>query len=158
MLSEVTSHLSESVSLPPPAQAPQTPTGLAPPSTPRRRRPAPRGTPRVTSLPRPSRPGRRVRARGPAQGQRGRCRRRFRLARFRFRFRFRCADGEDMAALGRVSRLLLSAAAPRSPPARGMAAAAHEGGGGNGALRNGGEARAHGAALDSGALRCGNGA
>ncbi|NWI47835.1 CX6A1 oxidase, partial [Picathartes gymnocephalus] len=35
-----------------------------------------------------------------------------------------------MAALGRVSRLLLGAAAPRSPPARGMAAAAaHEGGG-----------------------------
>ncbi|NWT14461.1 CX6A1 oxidase, partial [Vireo altiloquus] len=34
-----------------------------------------------------------------------------------------------MAVLGRVSRLLLGAAAPRSPPARGMAAAAHQGGG-----------------------------
>lgn len=44
---------------------------------------------------------------------------------------------EGMAALGRVSRLLLGAAGPRSPPARSMAAAAHEGGGGNGALRGG---------------------
>ncbi|XP_032562198.1 cytochrome c oxidase subunit 6A2, mitochondrial [Chiroxiphia lanceolata] len=34
-----------------------------------------------------------------------------------------------MAALARVSRGLLGAAGPRSPPARGMAAAAHEGGG-----------------------------
>ncbi|NXC45912.1 CX6A1 oxidase, partial [Penelope pileata] len=34
-----------------------------------------------------------------------------------------------MAALGRASRLLLAAAAPRSLPARGMAASAHEGGG-----------------------------
>ncbi|NXG22321.1 CX6A1 oxidase, partial [Grallaria varia] len=34
-----------------------------------------------------------------------------------------------MAALPRLSRLLLGAAGPRSPPVRGMAAAAHEGGG-----------------------------
>ncbi|KAM6111882.1 cytochrome c oxidase subunit 6A1, mitochondrial [Pterocles gutturalis] len=34
-----------------------------------------------------------------------------------------------MAALGRVSRLLLGAAGPRSLPARSMAAVAHEGGG-----------------------------
>ncbi|KAM6297740.1 cytochrome c oxidase subunit 6A1, mitochondrial [Aegotheles albertisi] len=34
-----------------------------------------------------------------------------------------------MAALGRVSRLLLGPAAPRSPPGRSMSAAAHEGGG-----------------------------
>ncbi|NXX50179.1 CX6A1 oxidase, partial [Tricholaema leucomelas] len=34
-----------------------------------------------------------------------------------------------MAALGKVSRLLLGAATPRSLPGRSMAAAAHEGGG-----------------------------
>ncbi|XP_065549161.1 cytochrome c oxidase subunit 6A1, mitochondrial [Lathamus discolor] len=34
-----------------------------------------------------------------------------------------------MAALGRVSRALLGAAAPRSLPGRSMSAAAHEGGG-----------------------------
>lgn len=58
-----------------------------------------------------------------------------------------------MAALGRVSRLLLGAAAPRSLTARGLAAAAaHEEGGGNGALRGEGGAGARGrrgAALDS---------
>ncbi|XP_074410457.1 cytochrome c oxidase subunit 6A1, mitochondrial isoform X2 [Zonotrichia albicollis] len=41
----------------------------------------------LTSLSRPSRAWRRMRAGGPAQGQRGRCCHRFRLARFRFRSR-----------------------------------------------------------------------
>lgn len=58
-----------------------------------------------------------------------------------------------MAALGRVSRLLLGAAVPRSLPARGAAAAAaHEEGGGNGVLRGEGGAGARGwrsAALDT---------
>lgn len=67
-----------------------------------------------------------------------------------------CAQ-EDMAALGRVSRLLLgaAAAAPRSPLARGIAAAAaHEEGGGNGALRGEGGAGASAALpLRAGALR-----
>lgn len=78
-----------------------------------------------------------------------------------FCFRFRPAlRTEDMAALGRVSRLLLRAAAPRSPQARGIAAAAaHEEGGGNGAPRGEGGAGA-GAALPlrAGALRRGDGA
>lgn len=65
---------------------------------------------------------------------------------------------EDMAALGRLSRLLLGAAAPRSLPARGLAAAAaHEEGGGNGALRGEAEPRQP-VPLRAGALRCGNGA